>query len=139
VKAAKYSILGRRVALRFGTTTKRSGRIRFGRSAGRVGRARRAIAQTVGGAPQAERRHLELAARIDRGTAGHGDLAPRGFAAELHLPGRVLRIERESAAVAYPALTLVEHGVGGEAARRPADAQRPWPPHRTNVERTQRE
>ncbi len=51
--------------------------------------------------------------------------------------GRLARVAGDDAAVAYPGITLVEHGSWGEALRRIVDGRLPWLPHRNRRELAQ--
>jgi hypothetical protein len=53
---------------------------------------------------------------------------------QLELPDYVVQAEGDEAAVALPAFGLVELGLWAETARRQADRQLPWLPHRSNEE-----
>lgn len=57
-----------------------------------------------------------------------------GARSEFEFEGRLIRVEGDEAAVAYPGLALVERGAWGEAARRLIDGRLPWLPHRSRRE-----
>jgi hypothetical protein len=58
----------------------------------------------------------------------------QGARNEFEFDGRLARVEADEAAVAYPAISIVERGAWGEALRRIVDGRLPWLPHRSRRE-----